>query len=60
MSLIQKLYDAQENKDLEKNFVSCLGALKILKDGWETEAIPVIGGKNIAKIDFFAKIFKIH
>ena len=49
-----------KNKDLEKNFVSCLGALKILKDGWETEAIPVIGGKNIAKIGFFAKIFKIH
>ena len=49
-----------KNKDLEKNFVSCLGALKILKDGWETEAIPVIGGKNIEKIGFFAKIFKIH
>ena len=49
-----------KNKDLEKNFVSCLGALKILKDGWETEAIPEIGGKNIEKISFFAKIFKIH
>ena len=49
-----------KNKDLEKNFVSCLGALKILKDGWEAEAIPVIGGKNIEKIGFFAKIFGIH
>ena len=49
-----------KNKDLEKNFVSCLGALKILKDGWETEAIPEIGGKNIEKIGFFSKIFKIH
>ena len=47
-------------KDLEKNFASCLGALKIIKDGWETEAIPETGGKNIEKIGFFAKIFKFN
>jgi len=34
-----------------------LGAIKIIKDGWETEAIPKIGGKDIEKIGFFAKIF---
>ena len=46
-----------EKKYLEKNFSSCLGALKIIKDGWETEAIPVIGKKNIEKMGFFAKVF---
>ena len=50
----------EKNKVLEKNFASCLGALKIIKDGWETEAIPEISGKNIEKISFFAKIFKIN
>ena len=45
---------------LEKNFTSCLGALKIIKDGWETEAIPKKSDKNIEKIGFFAKIFGIH
>ena len=44
--------------NLEKNFTSCLGALKIIKDGWETEAIPEIGSKNIKKIGFLAKIFR--
>jgi len=47
-----------KEKDLEKNFTSCLGALRIIKDGWETEAIPEIVDKNIKKISFLAKIFK--
>ena len=46
--------------ELEGSFSSCLGALKIIKDGWETEAIPETGGKNIEKIGFFAKIFKFN
>ena len=50
----------EKDKVLEKNFASCLGALKIIKDGWETEAIPEISGKNIEKISFFAKIFKVN
>ena len=50
----------EKENDLEKNFASCLGALKIIKDGWETEAIPVIVSKNIKKISFLAKIFRIH
>ena len=41
----------------DENFVSCLGALKIIKDGWETEAIPVLINKNSQKISLFAKIF---
>jgi len=45
------------NTSFEKNFMSSLGALEIIKDGWETEAIPEIVEKNIKKIGFFAKIF---
>ena len=44
--------------DFEKDFSSCLGALKIIKDGWETEAIPVIGKNSIEKIGFFARVFR--
>ena len=47
----------ENDNDFEKNFASSLGALKIIKDGWETEAIPEIKEKNIEKIGFFAKIF---
>ena len=48
----------KENKDsLEKNFSACIGALKIIKDGWETEAIPKISDRNINKTGFFNKIF---
>jgi len=48
------------DNELEKKFTSCLGALKIIKDGWETEAIPEISKQNIQKIGFFGKIFGIH
>ena len=48
---------AKKNEDLEKNFASCLGALKIIKDGWETEAIAKIEAKNIEKVGLFTKFF---
>ena len=48
------------DRDLKENFASCLGALEIIKDGWETEAIPEAVNQNIEKINFFAKIFKIN
>jgi len=51
---------AREDGDLKENFASCLGALEIIKDGWETEAIPEAVNQNIEKISFFAKIFKIN
>ena len=41
-----------------ENFTSCLGALKIIQDGWETEAIPEPANKYSRKISFFAKIFR--
>jgi len=47
----------EQNENLEKNFISSLGALKIIKDGWETEAIPETSERNIKKIGFFEKIF---
>ena len=50
----------EKEKDLEKNFASCLGAFKIIKDGWETEAIPEKVDKNAKKISFLAKIFKFN
>jgi cell division protein FtsA len=50
----------KKDDDLKRNFASCLGALKIIKDGWETEAIPEIGSQDIKKIGFFAKIFGFH
>jgi len=50
----------QKDSDLQENFASCLGALEIIKDGWETEAIPGIVNQNEEKISFFAKIFKFN
>jgi len=55
----QNNFDKDIYSDLKKDFISSLGALKIIKDGWETEAIPEIVEKNIKKIGFFAKIFRI-
>ena len=52
--------NASEHEDLEKNFASCFGALEIIKDGWETEAIPEAVDKNIEKTSFFTKIFSIN
>ena len=47
-------------KNYEENLNSCLGAFKIIRDGWETEAIPERGNKNGVKIGFFAKIFGVN
>jgi len=48
----------EPTSELHENFASCLGAFKIIRDGWETEAIPQIVDKNIKKAGFFAKIFR--
>ena len=50
----------EKDKDFKKNFDSCLGAIEIIKDGWETEAIPETSGKAIEKIGFFSRIFGAH
>ena len=51
--------NGENGNDLEKSFSSCLGALKIIKDGWETEAIPETVEKGTKKISFLAKIFRM-
>jgi cell division protein FtsA len=43
---------------MDDSFNSCLGALKIINDGWETEAIPATVDNSVEKISFFSKIFK--
>ena len=50
----------EKDKDFEKNFDSCLGAIEIIKDGWETEAMPETSDKAIEKIGFFSRIFGAH
>ena len=57
---IKKVYEVSNNQSKnksEKYFTACLGALKIITEGWETEAIPEPVNKNALKIGFFSKIF---
>jgi len=59
-SNIKKVNKIAKNDDpsiLDENFISCLGAIKIIKDGWETEAIPEPIRSNTQKNSFFSKIF---
>jgi len=43
--------------DLEESFSACQGGIKIITEGWETEAIPEIKIKRIEKVGFLRKIF---
>ena len=45
-----------KNDSLKNNFAPILGAMKIIIDGWETEALPNPSVKNIQKKGFFSKI----
>jgi len=47
-----------DKNNLEFIFSSCFGAIKIIKDGWETEAIPETADNNVKKMSFFANFFK--
>ena len=49
----------KNNKNLENSFdfITCLGAIKIITEGWETEAIPVSTSEERRKIGFFQRIF---
>ena len=49
--------EKKSKKNLHNNVDACFGAFKIIKDGWETEAIPETVNKNNEKMGFFAKIF---
>ena len=54
------LKQIEENIEFEKKFDACLGGLQIIKDGWETEAIPEIRDKVSKKMGFFSRIFKFN
>jgi len=47
----------ESKKNFNESFDSCLGAYKIIREGWETEAIPESVNKKGKKMGFFAKIF---
>ena len=49
--------DITKNDNFKKNFAASLGAIKVIKDGWETEAIAKINLDNIEKKGFFSKLF---
>jgi len=53
---IKKLY--YENKDEMEDFQACMGAIKIIKDGWETEAIPKKTDELVKKSGILGKIFR--
>ena len=50
----------KRNDNLEKNFSACLGGIRIIKEGWETEAIPELKVKSIKKVGFLRKIFGVY
>ena len=54
---IKKINNISEKEEKEdyNQLSACLGALKIIKDGWETEAIPEPANKNNQCSGFFFK-----
>ena len=44
--------------NLEKDFSASLGGIRIITEGWETEAIPETKAGNIEKAGFLRKIFR--
>ena len=54
---LEKKNMEQDNKRLYENFSSCLGAMKIITDGWETEAIPESINKHGQKTGLLSRIF---
>ena len=49
--------DYAGGKEIDTNFSACLGAIKIIVDGWETEAIPESHEKYGKKAPFFMRFF---
>ena len=47
----------KSKNEISNNLAPCLGALKLIKDGWETEAIPEMTGNLREKKGFLTKIF---
>ena len=47
----------QSKENIEKEFEALLGAINIIMNGWETEAIPNSINKSVGKMDFFSRLF---
>ena len=47
----------RRNDNSENFFLACLGGIRIIKEGWETEAIPEKKVKSIEKMGFLRKFF---
>ena len=47
----------EAEEEIKQTFAACLGALRIIKDGWETEAIPKKLNEYTKKTGFFNRIF---
>ena len=47
----------EAEEEIKQTFAACLGALRIIKDGWETEAIPKKLNEYTKKTGFFTRIF---
>ena len=56
---IEKYIKNNNQDNLAENFSSCLGAFKLIKNGWETEAIPESMDVFSKKQGFLGKIFSI-
>ena len=54
---LTKNINNERKENFNEIFNSCLGACKIIQNGWETEAIPKKVDKNHEKTGFFARIF---
>ena len=54
---IESTQNVEELSEQKDNFDACFGALKLIKDGWETEAIPQSKSDDNNKNNFFSKIF---
>ena len=44
--------------NLGKDFSASFGGIRIITEGWETEAIPETKARNIEKVGFLRKIFR--
>ena len=53
MVTIKKTIKKKSERKKDEEFAACLGALHVIKDGWETEAIPESIDKNNQKVCFF-------
>ena len=57
LNKVEKNDETIDNEKINDDLKACLGALKIIVDGWETEAIPEVAHNYDQKIGFLARFF---